>query len=171
MVRWFAWSLPIVPRRGHASLCGYPVFKSAKETVRHPTLNAYSVIQGDVVVSRKGNVGQAALFREGLEPGIIHSDVLRIRVNGAKLNPEYLVYYLHNSQEVKRQIEVVSPGSIMPGTNVTKLKSVAIVCPPIELQDAFAIFAQGADRKRAELQKRVDMLSQERELLLNQYLA
>lgn len=135
------------------------------------TLNAYSVIQGDVVVSRKGNVGQAALFREGLEPGIIHSDVLRIRVNGAKLNPEYLVYYLHNSQEVKRQIEVVSPGSIMPGTNVTKLKSVAIVCPPIELQDAFAIFAQGADRKRAELQKRVDMLSQERELLLNQYLA
>ena len=35
MVRWFAWSLPIVPRRGHASLCGYPVFKSAKETVRH----------------------------------------------------------------------------------------------------------------------------------------
>ena len=36
MVRWFAWSLPIVPRRGHASLCGYPVFKSAKETVRHP---------------------------------------------------------------------------------------------------------------------------------------
>ena len=36
LVRWFAWSLPIVPRRGHASLCGYPVFKSAKETVRHP---------------------------------------------------------------------------------------------------------------------------------------
>ena len=35
LVRWFAWSLPIVPRRGHASLCGYPVFKSAKETVRH----------------------------------------------------------------------------------------------------------------------------------------
>ena len=38
MVRWFAWSLPIVPRRGHASLCGYPVFKSAKETVRHPPM-------------------------------------------------------------------------------------------------------------------------------------
>lgn len=33
--RWLAWSLPIVPGRGHAFLCGYPVFKSAKETVRH----------------------------------------------------------------------------------------------------------------------------------------
>ena len=42
MVRWFAWSLPIVPRRGHASLCGYPVFKSAKETVRHHADGALS---------------------------------------------------------------------------------------------------------------------------------
>ena len=30
-LEWFAWSLPIVARRGHASLCGYPVFKSAKK--------------------------------------------------------------------------------------------------------------------------------------------
>lgn len=135
------------------------------------SLQAYSVTQGDVVVSRKGNVGQAALFREGLEPGIIHSDVLRIRTDKAKLNPEYLVHYLHGSNEVKQQIAGVSPGSIMPGTNVTKLKNITVACPPIKLQDDFADFAEKSDEKQAEIQQQLDTLSHKRDSLLDKYLA
>lgn len=159
------WGIPEV----NSGLTKEPtLFISASKAA---SLQAYSVVQGDVVVSRKGNVGHAALFRQGLKAGIIHSDVLRIRTDTNRLNPEYLVYYLHGSNEVKHQIVGVSPGSIMPGTNVTKLKNIVIACPPIRLQKEFADFAEQADREQAEFQQQLDQLSRDRDSLLDQYLA
>ena len=43
-------------------------------------LNSYTIIPGDIAMSRKGNVGKCALFPNDYPDGIIHSDVLRIRV-------------------------------------------------------------------------------------------
>ena len=47
-------------------------------------LSAYSLISGDIAMSRKGNVGKCAVFPKNFPDGIIiHSDVLRIRVDHA----------------------------------------------------------------------------------------
>lgn len=44
-------------------------------------LQAYTLAQGDIVMSRKGNVGKCALFPSEKQSGVLHSDVLRIRVS------------------------------------------------------------------------------------------
>lgn len=120
------------------------------------SLSAYSLQAGDIAVSRKGNVGQAAFFNADQQAGIIHSDVLRIRVDVKKIDPVYLIGALHNSPRVKHQITMVSSGAVMPGTNVTKLKKIVVNVPPIELQRKYGSFVYQVDKSKVALQKTIE---------------
>ena len=93
-------------------------------------LEQYSIRPGDIAMSRKGNVGRCAVFPESFEEGIIHSDVLRIRVDGSRVAPEFMMRQLHYSGDIQHQIELVSSGAIMAGINVTKLKDIFVYVPP-----------------------------------------
>ena len=111
-------------------------------------LKAYTIIPGDIAMSRKGNVGKCALFPDNYPEGIIHSDVLRIRVDRKRINPLFMMCQLHFSGSVTRQIELVSSGAIMAGVNVTKLKQIYVHVPPIELQNQFADFVHQVDKSK-----------------------
>ena len=119
-------------------------------------LKAYSIIPGDIAMSRKGNVGKCALFPETLDAGIIHSDVLRIRVNTNIVSPCFMMHQLHLSNSVRRQIELVSSGAIMAGVNVTKLKDIEVHLPPFTLQRQFAAFVAQTDKSKSVIQKSLD---------------
>ena len=109
-------------------------------------LQAYSLMPGDVAMTRKGNVGQAALFDGSQPSGIIHSDVLRVRVRRDILNPSFLVEQLHSSHVVREQVMSASTGAIMAGTNVTKLKNIKVFVPPLAIQQEFADFVAKVDK-------------------------
>lgn len=111
-------------------------------------LEQFSLISGDIAMSRKGNVGQCALFPDNFEKGIIASDVVRIRVNKNLIMPQFLVYQLHNSHKVRRQILNVSDGSIMAGINVTKLKKIHVYSPPLERQKQFVSIVRQVDKSK-----------------------
>ena len=119
-------------------------------------LQAYTLIPGDIVMSRKGNVGKCALFPEDKKSGVLHSDVLRIRVSVTKANPCFMMYQLHYSRDVIRQIEQVSSGAIMAGVNVTKLKEILVKLPPLGLQEQFAAFVAQIDKSKSVVQKALD---------------
>lgn len=130
------WEIPQI----NASFLTQPTHFLTKEKAEQ--LKAYTIIPGDIAMSRKGNVGKCALFPDDYPEGIIHSDVLRIRVDHNKVNPLFLMCQLHFSRAVTRQIEMVSSGAIMAGVNVTKLKQIYIHLPPLEYQEKFAGFVR-----------------------------
>ena len=132
-------------------------------------LKAYTIIPGDIAMSRKGNVGKCALFPNNYPKGIIHSDVLRIRVDCKRVNPLFMMCQLHFSGAVTRQIELVSSGAIMAGVNVTKLKQIYIHVPPIELQNQFAVFVTEVNKSKIEVQKALDETQQLFDSLMQQY--
>lgn len=109
-------------------------------------LESYSIESGDIAVSRKGNVGQCAIYPTNFDKGIIASDVVRIRLNKNIIRPIFLQYQLHNSVLVKKQVLDVSSGSIMAGINVSKLKNIHVCVPPISLQDEFLNVVEQADK-------------------------
>ncbi len=111
-------------------------------------LKDYSVVSGDIVMSRKGNVGQCSVFPDSFEAGIIHSDVLRLRLDYDKANPVFMMYQLHLSDSIKHQIQLVSSGAIMPGINVTKLKNIKVLVPPLTLQQEFADKIQSIEKQK-----------------------
>ena len=134
-------------------------------------LQSYSLAPGDVAMNRKGNVGQAALF-DGKKPsGIIHSDVLRVRVDQDVLNPAFLVEQFHSSHVVREQIVSASTGAIMAGTNVTKLKKIKVFVPPLALQQEFADFVVQVDKSRFVVQQQIDKLQILYDSLAQEYFA
>ena len=132
-------------------------------------LNAYSIIPGDIAMSRKGNVGRCAVFPATFENGIIHSDVLRIRLDKAKVLPEFMMRQLHYSGDIQHQIELVSSGAIMAGINVTKLKQIYVYLPPIDLQGKFVEFIAQVDKSKAVIQKSLEEAQLLFDSLMQQY--
>ena len=118
-------------------------------------LKDYSVIAGDIVMSRKGNVGQCCVFPKSFSSGIIHSDVLRLRLNPHKADSLFMMYQLHLSKNVKYQIQLVSSGAIMPGINVTKLKNIVVEVPPLPLQQSFAAKIESIEKQKAAISKSI----------------
>ena len=132
-------------------------------------LNAYSIEPGDIAMSRKGNVGKCGLFPENLKKGIIHSDVLRIRVDKRKVDSCFMMYQLHFSEAVKRQIEMVSSGAIMAGINVTKLKQIKVRIPELESQRMFAAFVERVDQQKQTVQQSLEKLKLMKKALMQEY--
>lgn len=102
------------------------------------SLNNYTIRHGDIVMTRKGTIGNCAVFPSDRREGIMHSDLLRIRVDQERCNPIFLAHQLHNSSDVGRQLSLISGGAIMPGINVSKLKKLVVFVPSLTTQEDFA---------------------------------
>ncbi len=120
-------------------------------------------------MSRKGNVGKCGLFPGNFEPGIIHSDVLRIRVDTNRVSPYFMMYQLHFSRAVQNQIEMVSSGAIMAGVNVTKLKQIEVYIPSFDLQQQFSAFIDKVDRQKLTIQQSLDKMEVLKKSLMQEY--
>ena len=136
------WEIPQINSHFATKPTHYLTEEKAKQ------LDAYSLRPGDIAMSRKGNVGKCAIFPARFEVGIIHSDVLRIRVDDGRVSPVFMMHQLHYSGAVQHQIELVSSGAIMAGINVTKLKQIFVHIPPLELQTQFAAFVEQVDKSK-----------------------
>ena len=136
------WEIPQINTEFKTQPTHFLTEQKAKE------LDAYSIKPGDIAMSRKGNVGRCAVFPENFEDGIIHSDVLRIRVDKSKIEPEFMMRQLHYNGDVQHQIELVSSGAIMAGINVTKLKQIYVYTPPKELQGQYVEFVRQTDKSK-----------------------
>jgi len=132
-------------------------------------LESYSIIPGDIAMSRKGNVGRCAVFPENLKNGTIHSDVLRIRIDKKRAVPTFMMHQLHNSNFIKHQIELVSSGAIMAGINVTKLKEIEVHLPPLTLQNEFAAFVERVDQQKQTIQQSLEKLELMKKALMQEY--
>ena len=132
-------------------------------------LDPFSIKPGDIAMSRKGNVGRCAVFPDTFESGIIHSDVLRIRVNNKVAIPEFMMRQLHYSGDVQHQIQIVSSGAIMAGINVTKLKQIFVYIPPLALQEQFAAFVAQTDKSKVAVQNILAKAETLKKALMQEY--
>lgn len=121
-------------------------------------LQQYDLKPDDIVMTRKGTVGNCAVYPKSFEPGIMHSDLLRLRVNPERCEPSFLVYQLHHSPDVDRQLSLISGGAIMPGINVGRLKQLEVVLPPLSEQRRIAEVLDKAEALRAKRRAALDQL-------------
>lgn len=112
-------------------------------------LAQYSIEPGDIVMTRKGTIGNCAIYPETFPFGIMHSDLLRLRACRKKCDPSFLAHQLHYSRHVETQLALISGGAVMPGINVTKLKNLEVIAPPVSLQREFARRTAAVEKLKA----------------------
>lgn len=157
------WEIPQINSQFVSSPTHYLTEEKAKQ------LQSYSICPGDIAMSRKGNVGKCAVFPKEFEPGIIHSDVLRIRVDQKRVLPVFMMYQLHFSKAVQHQIKLVSSGAIMAGINVTKLKKIYVHIPPMDLQRRFVAFVESVDKTKLSIQNGLEQVEILKKALMQKY--
>ena len=117
----------------------------------------YVVRKGDVLFNRTNSrelVGKTAVFKEDI-PMIIAGYIIRIRTN-ERANPEYISAYL-NSQFGKTQLYGMCKAIIgQANINAQELQDIAIMVPPLALQDKFAAFVEKTDEKKLYLVKSLE---------------
>lgn len=97
-------------------------------------LSNYYLQSGDIVMTRRATIGISAVYPSSVGLGVMHSALLRIRVDQTKANPVFMSNQLSKSKDVETQISRFSSGAIFDSINVSKLKAVRILVPPLKEQ-------------------------------------
>ena len=111
-------------------------------------LAAYDAKNGDILISRAGTVGRMAIVRTTHPQSIIHSNIIRLSLNHAKILPIYFValmtWFAPRIARLKRGQEdaytFMSTGS---------LGELQIPLPPFPLQQKFGALVEGVEHLRA----------------------
>ncbi|MBQ1043845.1 restriction endonuclease subunit S [Micromonospora sp. C32] len=112
-----------------------------------------SIEPGDIVLSREGTVGIAAIVEEGMRI-CMGQRLVQVRPQIDLLTPKFLLTYLLNVLAPER-IASFMVGSTSRHLNVRELKALRVPLPPVRLQQQFAARAQEVDRLRGAQQRQL----------------
>ena len=114
---------------------------------------------GDIIISREGTVGIAAIVTSDMEV-CMGQRLVQLKLDTRRLMPEYLLaqlLYLLKPQRISHAMT----GSTSKHINVKDLRELKVHCPPIEEQLDFEIFCESAKK----LQSRICILGQQSDVL------
>lgn len=96
---------------------------------RYQELKSYELLDGDLVLTRKGSLGKARRVESLERLGVIDSDTIRIRVNTECLSSELLALLMHEAHYIAEQITRTKRGSVLPGLNSETISNLKIIVP------------------------------------------
>jgi type I restriction enzyme S subunit len=109
----------------------------------------FELTQGDIVVNRVNSIdflGKSALIPVLLEPTVFESNMMRMSVDSAAIEPGYVVQFLQ-SQFVRGQILAASKNAVNQSSiNQQDVKALRVNVPPLPLQHEFARRVAAVDK-------------------------
>lgn len=103
---------------------------------KYESLSTYSVIDGDIVISRAGTVGKMCVAKMGGNPGIISTNLIRLRLNN-QLRPLHVVCLMTYCKGKVGRLKV-GPDGAFTHMNTGILDKLCFPYPPLDLQDKFS---------------------------------
>nr|WP_264961159.1 MULTISPECIES: restriction endonuclease subunit S [Enterobacteriaceae] len=102
---------------------------------KYQELESYSVLDGDVIISRAGTVGKMGVVRSSTEKSIISTNLIRVRF-GEKLYPEYFVSLMTYCKGRVGNLKT-GPDGTFTHMNTGVLSNLEFPYPPLELQKKY----------------------------------
>ena len=129
-------------------------------------LRSCELYPGDVVIGMMGSLGHCEVFPVDAEPGLMDSHLLRIQTDRSLLTPDYLRILLL-SEEIIRQIDRLSHGSIMAGLSSKVVRMLRILVPPLEEQRRITEVLDAIDRTITATEQIIHKLTTIKYVILN----
>lgn len=111
---------------------------------KYQALESYSVLDGDVIISRAGTVGKMGVVRSSTEKSIISTNLIRVRFGG-KLHPEYFVSLMTYCKGRVGNLKT-GPDGTFTHMNTGVLSNLEFPYPPLELQKKYIKIRQSVMR-------------------------
>lgn len=105
-------------------------------------LRKYGLNESDILLARRSLTYEGAakpcLVPPAAEPLIFESSFIRVTPDKKKLSVPYLFHYLDNATIREKRVRPFVTQSTISGINQSNLERVAVVVPPLPLQQSFA---------------------------------
>ena len=108
---------------------------------------------GDVLLTIRGSIGYSAVFPEGAEKGIIHSNLAYIRVKAGSLSPKYLSLLINYYFSIKPQLITLSSATTLDALYAKNVKKIKIPLPPLHEQQKNIEILSTIDKKLETLKQ------------------
>lgn len=135
-----------------------------------PELERYRLQEGDIAFTRVGAVGRTAYIHPRYAGWLISGQMLRVRVDRAKINPRYLSE-LYLTQSFHEKIENYAVGSTRPSLNTKIVENLKILVPPINIQNIYEKIVANFDDQIQDNITESSLLKELRDTLLPKLLS
>ncbi len=118
---------------------------------KYKELTAYSVKDGDIIISRAGTVGKMCVARMNEQPAIISTNLIRVRL-GDELRPLHFVSLMLYCKGRVGRLKTGADGTFTH-MNTGVLDSLEFPYPSVELQDQFAAVVKKVEALKSRYQQ------------------
>jgi len=122
---------------------------------------------GDIILAREAPVGEVGWINNGYKACLGQRTVL-IKVIHKEVNGRYLLYYLTNPS-MKYELQELSGGSVVPHLNMSDIRALSLIIPPLPEQKAIASVLSSLDDKIDLLHRQNKTLEAIAETLFRQW--
>lgn len=118
-------------------------------------LNTCEIIPGDFVMSTMGTIGKCAIVPDSIQCGIMDSHLIRLRIDGKKINPNYLLQLFSDQYHyLSDQTARLAVGGIMDGLSVGIVSNLSVIYPEnLDEQNEIVSVLSDMDEAISNLQK------------------
>ena len=111
-------------------------------------LRRYSVESGDILISRAGTVGRMCVAVPTVEQSIIGTNLIRLTLDPGAMSPVFFTSLYTFCGERLPGLRASGDDRAYSFLNTTRLKSLIVPLPPLDLQHRFATIAESVERQK-----------------------
>lgn len=111
---------------------------------KYSDMVAYELRATDIIISMMGTIGRCKMVPNGVQPGIMDSHLIRLRLDHSVINPLFLELIIDEAPYLIEQMKIASKGSIMSGLNSTIIKNLLVAVPSYSEQCNIIYFLKNA---------------------------
>ena len=134
-------------------------------------IEQYRLQVNDVLMTEGGDpdkLGRGALLTRVPENCIHQNHIFRVRLDG-RVNPVYFEEYLQTPRPKRYFLKAAKQTTGIASINMSQLRQMPLILPPVELQNQFADFVALTDKSKLAFQQSIDTLQTLKDKLMQDY--
>ena len=135
-------------------------------------IEQYRLLPYDVLMTEGGDpdkLGRGAIIHEPPENCIHQNHIFRVRLDQTQIIPEFMEQYLKQQKAKRYFLGCAKQTTGIASINMTQLKALPVLIPPIELQNEYKLFAEQTDKSKLAIQQSLDKLETLKKSLMQKY--
>lgn len=132
-------------------------------------IERYQILMDDILMTEGGDpdkLGRGAIWTSPLDCCIHQNHIFRVRLNKKQVNPTYFAEYLRQPIAKEYFLFCAKQTTGIASINMTQLKALPTLLPPLFLQARFADFVRQADKSKFAIQQSLEKLERCRNALM-----
>lgn len=135
-------------------------------------IDQYRLMPYDVLMTEGGDpdkLGRGAVIAKPLENSIHQNHIFRVRLQREKILPAFFSEYLQHQKAKRYFLGCAKQTTGIASINMTQLRALPVLTPPMELQKRFIAFITQTDKSKLAVQQSIDQLETLKKSLMQRY--